>query len=155
MSEYKRTLRPFDDFDYSLNGRCVINYEPTKENAKKRNNPWWIIADVDYNISNYYSWWVQRMILNPPWATNGIKLHPPMWGTHITVLDGRNEVQPEYHHLWKKYHGKIINFNYSPDVQQIHKFWVIPVKCKFLMNIRKELGIDDPYPLHITIGRIL
>ena len=78
----------------------------------------------------------------------------PLFGAHITVLDGRVPVKNEHMHLWKKYQGKVIEFKYSPDIQQNWKFFHLTVQCEMLRNIRAELGLNPNYNFHITVGRI-
>ena len=132
-------------------GRII--YTPDKPGAIKRNNKWWVVVEVDRSIINYYAYWINRQIIKPPWLTKGLILQTPQWGGHITVLDGRVEVDKKYQHLWEKYAGKMINYEYSVEIEKHWKFWVLPVKCEFLNKLREELGLPRDYNFNITIGR--
>lgn len=157
-----------------LKARGQIVYEPTRAlegskgnvvNGRKRTDvPWWIVVNCSDTISAYYRTLIEKNILNPLGLDKGIKLAPPMWGSHITVLDGRNEVPFNKREFWKKYDGEVIDFEYSPEVYQVWKFWNIPVRSRFLDNIREELGFSAINPrdkvvipgfnYHITVGRM-
>jgi hypothetical protein len=158
----------------TLKARGRIVYEPKRTiegnkgkvvNGRKRVDiPWWIVVECSDTISSYYRWWIEKEILNPLQMDKGIMLAPPMWRTHITVLDGRNEVAEQFRNLWKKYDGEMIEFEYSPEVYNTWKFWNLPVRCKFLDTIREELGFTAVNPrdkvvvpgfnYHITCGRM-
>lgn len=125
-----------------------IIYDPPRPGIKKvqRATPWWVIVDLDDGITHYYRWWLKRM--------KGIFVHPPAWGVHLTVLDGRRKVQPEFMGEWKKHHGKVIEIEYSVAFEQHWKFFVLPVRSEFLTDLRHGLGFTDKHPLHITFGRL-
>jgi len=130
-------------------GRLI--YDPARPNLRKqsRNTPWWLIAEITghspEDFSAYYRWHLRR---------HGIGLlQPTAWKPHVTILDGRQEVQSKFHHLWKKYNGNVISLEYGIDIEKRWKFWVLPVRCEFFSTIRKELGFYKEYPFHITVGR--
>ena len=133
-------------------GSGKLRYSPEKPNAIKRNNPWWIVVDIDRSIQKYYGHWINN-IISPPWLIKRKLIQTPLWGGHITVLDGRQEPPLENQQHWGKYHNLEINFEYSVEIEHHWKFWVLPVKCPMLNDIREELGLDGNYPFHITIGR--
>ena len=101
--------------------------------------------DVPDNIGHYYRYWIFKRF--------GIKLAPPAYGCHITILDGRQPVQKEFLENWKKYDGKIVEIEYTPEVYQVWKFWCLPIKSALLQQIRTELGFPNK-DLHLTIGRM-
>lgn len=164
------TLKP----QQVLKARGQIVYEPTRAlegskgnvvNGRKRTDvPWWLIVNCSETISTYYRAMIEKNILNPLGLEKGVKLAPPMWGSHITVLDGRIPVAEEFRHIWKKHDGEVIDFEYSPKVYQRWKFWNIPVRSKKLDEIREELGFPAHNPrdeiiipgfhYHITVGRM-
>ena len=158
-----------------LTARGTIVYDPKRfieSNSKgkqvvghkRTDNPWWLVVNCSDTISAYYRWWIENEILNPLKLDNGIKLGHPMWGSHITVLDGRQDVPVDNREFWKKHNGEVIEFEYIPMVYQTWKFWSIPVRCKKLDMIREELGFDavnkreaspvTGFNYHITIGRL-
>ena len=71
------------------------------------------------------------------------------------MLDGRQEVAENKQEFWGKYHDAEITFEYSVEIEHHWKFWVLPVRCSFLNDIREELGLNREYNFHITIGRDL
>lgn len=130
-----------------------IIYDPKRVGGRKRVDMPWVIVEVPESISYYYRNVVDRYVINPfrqtPTPTH---LAPPMWGTHISVLDGRHQV-PNMN-VWNKYNNQVIEFEYSNDIEQHWKFFVLPVRSEFLVNLIDELGVKHQKRLHITIGRI-
>lgn len=131
------------------NGRVI--YDPEREDLRKesRKTPWWLIVQLTgrdlEDFSAYYRWHLR---------CRGIGLlQQPAWKPHVTVLDGRKAIDEKYHHLWKKYDGLIVSFEYGVEVEKIWKFWVLPARSDFFDTIRKELGFTEAHPYHITIGR--
>lgn len=131
-----------------LKGTGKLIYNPNRPGMKKvqRLSPWWLIVDVDNNIGKYYRYWIQRQ-----W---GLVLQAPTWGTHITLSNDRDVIDPKYQHHWKKFQGKKIDFEYSVVIEQHWKFFVLPTRCERFNEIRHELGIFHDHPFHITIGRM-
>lgn len=127
----------------------------TRSGANKRANPWWLVVDTHKSITDFYRHQVERNLLNPLRLEKGLRLQAPMWGAHVTVLDGRKEVAPDYRDRWGIHEGEKIEFEYSPNVQQIWKFWVLPVRSKRLEEIRAELGLAPTYRFHLTVGRFV
>jgi hypothetical protein len=171
--------------DNVLKARGLIVYEPRRlierENGnvvvghKRTNIPWWVVVKTSESITNYYRTLIERDI-NPLGIENlgrnyekynhlVFKLQAPLWGSHITVCSGREEVKTEYQHNWKKYEGKVIEFEYSPEVYRNWNFFCIPVRSTFLEDLRDELGLPKiitrekhPVPgfnFHLTVGRIV
>lgn len=138
-----------------LTAKGKIVYDPKRGGAHKRANGDWVVCETSNSIVNYYRWWIEREILNPPWAVDGIVLNTSRWGAHITILDGRIPVKKEIkNQLWKKYQNQIIEFEYSPEmIKNIYYFWVMPVRCDLFSKIRQELGLNPNYHFHLTIGR--
>ena len=129
-----------------------IIYDP-KRGQMKRKVDWWCVVNADREITRYYRWWVQNRY--------HIKLHEPAWNAHVSVLRGE---KPRQHlmHLWKKYHGETIKFNYSHVIRRSGDttgndrpdcFWFVEVESPELTNIRKELELPYNWKLHLTIGR--
>lgn len=127
----------------------TLVYNPKRKELRKtrKEEQWWLICEIDYGLAAFYRHLVFKRF--------GLQLQPTAWKPHITVLDGRKQVKPEFQKFWKKYDGQKVEFEYSVDVEQHWKFWVLPVRSKQLMDIRKELGFHNDYPLHVTFGRML
>lgn len=129
-----------------LKSTAKIVYDPPRP-GMKRKTKWWCVANVDREITRYYRWWIMR--------TYHIKgLIPPSWDGHISVIRGE-EPHDEYKHLWKKYDGQIVEFEYEhyPKKAKKDEFWIIEVRCPFLSNIRKEMNKPHDWPLHISIAK--
>ena len=119
----------------------------------KRRTQWWCVIDVDREITRYFRWWVERRY--------GTILYKPSWDAHISVIRGEKP-KPHLMHLWKKYNGQVVEFEYSNVVRQssdttgsnqTNSYWFIDIHCPKLTEIRKELEIPYNWKLHITIGR--
>lgn len=137
-----------------LKGSGIIRYDPHRGDMKARTK-WWAVLECDNNIANYY----RQQVMNQ----YGIKLHQPSWGAHVSIIRGE-EPRPDLMHLWKKYDGKKVTFDYAHfprfngDTRVVtnHKngsFWFLDIDCEFLSNIRKELQLPYDWKLHMTIGR--
>jgi len=132
--------------------RGRIRYDPPRGRMKGR-TAWWAVVEVDREITRYYRWWV----MNKYW----IKLHQPSWDAHISIVRGE-EPADHLKHLWKKYDGHFVDFEYSHNVRQSgdttggdrpDHYWFVEVKCPFLEQIREELNRPTGWRFHITIGR--
>lgn len=147
-----------------IRGTGIIEYDPPRPGMKNRVHGW-CVAHVDREITRYFRWWVNKHILNPlDISVQGsqrkypfVPLHAPSWDAHISIIRGeRHRFTPEQDALWRKYHGKRMEFYYSLDVHQSPRqadFWIVDVVAPQMLNIRKELGLPSNWPLHLTIGR--
>lgn len=134
-------------------GTGIIKYDPPRGQMKKKTK-WWAIVEVDREITRYFRWWVKKEL----WLHN---LHQPSWDAHISIIRGE---KPEDHlmHLWKKYDGQKVEFEYSHNVRQSgdttgfdrpDHYWFVEVRCPLLVDIRKELNRPVNWKFHLTIGR--
>jgi len=130
-----------------VKAQAKLSYDPYRPGLRKERPGSLIVADLDFGIGEYYRWWVLKRF--------GLMLQPTAWKPHVTVLDGRKGLSPEAMKLWKKHQNKIIDLEYSVEVEQHWKFWVLPVRSKALNDIRSELGLESSKNFHITIGRML
>lgn len=124
-----------------------LMYDPVRPGIRKqsRNTPWWLVAEVDPGVADFYRWLLKRY--------KGLVLDHTAWRPHVTILDGREEVASEFRHLWKKREGLYVPLEYNVDVEKVWKFWTLPVRCEAFGDIREELGFKREYPFHITFGR--
>lgn len=125
----------------------IIKYDPPRP-GMKRKTEWWAIVQIDREITRYYRWWAMKRY----W----IDLKQPAWDAHISIIRGEKP-KPDKMHLWKKYDGKKIEFQYSHFVQQAAdkpEFWYVEVNCPLLREIRKEFGIPSNWHQHITVGKL-
>ena len=86
---------------------------------------------------------------------NDKKIMLPMWGTHITVVNGRWEKALKREH-WGKYEGEKVEFSYSNDIQYESPFYFMFCRCERIGDLREELGLKRVFavrPLHLTLGR--
>lgn len=135
-----------------LPGKGFIQYDPPRGRMKSKTN-WWAVINVDKEITRYYRWWVKQRY----W----IDLHQPSWDAHISIIRGE---EPEDHlkHLWRKYDGQEVKFEYNHNVRQSgdttgwdrpDHYWFVDVRCKLLNQIRAELNRPTGWNFHLTIGR--
>ena len=127
-------------------GRLI--YEPNRPDLRKirKANDWFLVVETNPNIAAYYCWWIEK--------TWGLKLQRPAFKAHITVLDGRHPVAPDFRGQWKKRAGEVITFEYNVEFEQHWKFFALPVRCEKLNDIRAELGFESINNLQLTIGRM-
>lgn len=130
----------------------IIKYDPPRGKMKRKTD-WWCVLNTDNEICRYYRWWVQ----NRYW----IKLNQPSWGAHVSIVRGEKP-EPHLMHLWKKYNGHKVEFEYSHNVRQSgdttgwdrpDNYWFVDVRSDFLLNIREELNRPTHWNLHLTVGR--
>lgn len=115
------------------------------------------IVQLPYDgLDMYYRWLLERKY--GTW----MKLAPPMFGKHVTIVKG-DELQKtlksherieDRYPAWKKHTGKKIEVIYSNELKNTGPFWYLPVEKKNLLEIREELGLSCSYEFHITIGRM-
>lgn len=134
-------------------GTGKIVYDPYRGNLKKKPK-WWCVVEVDKEITRYYRWWIERML-----HVKG--LCQPSWDAHISVIRGEKPT-PELMHLWKKYDGQIVEFEYKHMPRQSgdttgwdrpDHYWFVDVHAPHLLDIRKELERPCNWNLHLTVGR--
>lgn len=125
-------------------------YQPSTRFSlrKKRNiDETHTIVPVDNNLAAYARWWVDREI--------HLFLQPPMLGAHVSVFNGKETLNENAAQFLQETNGTTITYEYSLNVQQHWKFWVLPVRSNDLMYIRDKCGVNKNYHFHITIGRML
>lgn len=119
-------------------------YDPKSQIATRKGfQSWWMILDAHQSIPYYYRYWIKREL--------GHQLNAPVWRSHITVCRGE---QPKKQWNWKKYEGRKIEFEYSPEIRFSEIYAWVPVFSKDLEEIRVELGLSPQprVPFHWTIG---
>lgn len=117
-----------------------IRYSPIRNNIIPKSDI--IVLDVfSEDLCEYYQWFIFKKF--------GVKLHSPMFGTHVTI------VKPEEidkNNLWKKYENEIINVKYG-NIERHWEFWSLNIISEDIVDIRRELGLNLFYRLHMTIGK--
>ena len=140
-----------------LKGTGVLTYDPHRPGLKSKTD-WWIVVNTDSEICRYYRWWVYRRYM--------LELQKPSWGAHVSVLRGGKPAGDKMH-LWKKYQGEKIEFEYEPIIRHSGDttrgdrpdvFWFVDVWSDRMNEIRAELGFtnvfrDQPIKYHLTVGR--
>ncbi len=132
----------------NCNGKFI--FSPQRPGLKKIHRSFdnGIILKVDNGITDYYSWWLNRRY--------GITLSRPAWGTHVTVVNDRDRVKntKAFEDLKKRFNGKIVRLGHHVALKKQWQFWVLDVSpSPELIEIRRDLGLKEDYPFHITIGR--
>lgn len=135
-------------------GTGKIVYDPKRSPTVRKGEKWWCVVNVDREITRYYRWWIEKEL-----HVKG--LCQPSWNAHISVIRGEKP-KPEVMHLWKKYQGQVVEFQYkhlprqSGDTTNWDRpghYWFVEVDCPFLLDIRKELLLPCKWNLHLTVGR--
>jgi hypothetical protein len=127
--------------------KAKVLYDPIRPGIRKNRPGSLIVANVDPGIAEYYRWWVKKRF--------GLWLQNTAFIPHVTILDGKNANTPIDMKQWKKFEGQTIDIEYSVDLQQHWKFWVLPVRGNDLQFIRQSIGLAPTYKYHITFGRML
>lgn len=127
--------------------KAKIKYDPPREGLRKTRPGSLVVAEVDHGLAAYYRWWVKKRF--------GLALQHTAFTPHVTIIHGKYDHGCEKKEAWKKYEGQIIDLEYSVDIEQHWKFWVLPVRSNDIAFIRQELGLDFHPHLHITIGRMV
>jgi len=134
-------------FLYSCVG--ILLYNPPR--GKMKTNPWWLVVDVEPEITRYYRWWVQK--------EKGILLCKPSWDAHITVVRG---MEPTNSDIWNKHNLREIKFSICHMPRQSgdttgwdrpDNYWFVDIFSKNLSDIMTELGFPEKEKYHLTIGR--
>jgi hypothetical protein len=131
--------------------QCVgkLVYNPPR--GKMKVNPWWLVLDIEPELTRYYRWWVERQY--------GIVLCKPAWDAHVTVVRGQ---EPEHKELWGKHADKEIVFSLQPGVRQSgdttgwdrpDSYWFVDIFSSELSDIMVELGFPEKEKYHLTVGR--
>lgn len=132
-------------------GRGVIVYDPNRGEMKRRTEHWCVI-NVDKEITRYYRWWIAREL-----HVKGLCM--PSWDAHISVVRGEY-IKPQLTHLWKKYHGQPVEFQYRHDVRcsnntnKREQYWFVEVMCPLAKQIRDEFGMASDWNQHLTVAKI-
>jgi len=127
-------------------GKGKIVYDPFRDRMKG-NTMWWCVLNVDPGITEYYRWWIQREL-------HIHSLVAPAWTPHVSIIRGE-EPKDSLKHLWRKYQGKIVEFEYEHNPRRASKdqFWFVEIRAPFLVNMRKEFEKPYHWPLHLTVGK--
>jgi hypothetical protein len=123
----------------------ILRYSPKLIGAT--NEKWWAILDCNFELGRYY----RRLYENEHQKCR--RLQTPGWKEHISVVSNEKPLD-QYKHLWFKYEGLEVEFNYEYFVKNNDVYFWLEVKCDFLLNLREELGLprNPEFGLHITIG---
>lgn len=128
---------------YKFQSTGVITYDPPRPGLKNRD--WWCVVEADEDLANYYRWQLERRY--------SIKTLPPSWGSHISIIRGETPAQDKQH-LWTKYDGMKIEFEYTHDVYGNGNFWWINIYNPMLPRIRDEFGFPSNWGQHLTVARL-
>ena len=124
-------------------------YDPNRPDFKKAHKTRTLIAQLRRDdLDLYYQWFLKQKF------GQYLEIQRPMFGTHVTIVRGDESIGRDKMHLWKKYEGQILSFNYDPCSLERHwQFWSIRVESTDMCDIRAELGLRHQPNFHITIGR--
>jgi hypothetical protein len=106
---------------------------------------WWLIIDCDPELGRYLRYLYEQAY----WQTR--PLTSPLWGPHISVIRGE---QPADTRDWGRGNGERIEFDYTPEAEEIHRYVWHPVRCDAVLDLREHYGLarEPAPPLHLSIG---
>lgn len=123
----------------------ILKYDPIplSGNVEKMFKPWWCIALIEGEVSEYYSWFVLKR--------TGIRIQRPAWGSHVSICRGEEPVNKDF---WKRHDGETLIMRYDPDVRTNGNHWWMRIECEGMLDIREELGLPrhGRFNLHMTLG---
>lgn len=111
-----------------------------------RNGPGWVVADVDDSVGSYYRYWVRQR--------TGLKLAPPAWGCHVTVIRDRDNVFLRQDVI-DELEGRRVPFEYNVQWETHWRFASLNVRSKFFDIVREWHGLNRDFPFHLTFGRLV
>lgn len=134
--------------DAKCNGKFM--FSPTRPGLKKLHRSFdrAVILKLDNGVVEYYSWWLRRKY--------GIQVSLPAWGAHITVVSDKDRVKDgiAFDTLKKRFEGKILSVSHDVYLKKKWQFWVLDViPTQEMLQVRRDLGLNEDFPFHITIGR--
>jgi hypothetical protein len=121
----------------------IVKYDPKVDRGSFVK--WWVILQCDLELVRYY----QHIFYKLYWR----KLQTQMWSSHISLVRGEEPINKD---KWKKYNGKIIEFEYEYDGEFLNNgrhFW-LKAHSPLFKDIRMSLGLSpEPFvPFHLSIG---
>ena len=128
---------------HTSTGRLI--YDPVDERTTFRS--WWAILQCDRELLRYY----QYVYYKRYWK----KLQTACWSSHISIVRGES---PKIKDAWKRYNGKLIEFQYEYDgeFQSNSKHVWISCHSEEFGSIRASLGLNTKpvVPFHMSIGSL-
>lgn len=117
------------------------------KNKKRKFEDELIIGKVSNDFHKLYSYFLFK--------NYGVYLEPPLFGSHITICDGREKLNLERDSEYlKQIQNKQFKVECDPNIYLHWQFYAIRVYSPELDLIRKTLGLSANYPFHITIGKV-
>lgn len=123
----------------------VLRYDPDKVPLNKRYERQLVVNLRNRDFCRLYQWFIERRY----W----VKLQPSFLVPHVNVLRRQESSFKPSEGVWRLHEGKIVEFEYSPEVEKHWKFYVLPVRSARLNEIRAELGLGPRTGMHITVAR--
>lgn len=142
VNETKAHIKPHRQYAFKSTGTIV--YDPPRPGLKKKRD-WWVIVRTCPGIVDYY-----RHVLN---KTLHVNTQPPSWGSHISIIRGEKP-KPHQMHLWKKYNGKKITFEYTHQLYGNGEHWWVNVYSPLFSTIREEFGLPSNWGQHLTVAKL-
>lgn len=105
----------------------------------------WLILACDPELGRY----LRHLYLLDARRTRS--LSDPLWGPHVSVVQGEVPAQPA---CWKDREGAEMAFELRFPPQEIGDYVFFPVDCEAALDYREALGLPRAprHPLHLTIG---
>lgn len=117
------------------------------KNKKRTYEDHLIVANLSNDFYKYYSYFLHKKY--------GVILEPPPFGTHITISDGRQEIDINKHKdFLQLINNKQIIVDVNPEIYLHWQFFAVRIYSEQLNKIRDSLELTSSYPFHITIGKI-
>jgi len=130
-----------EEFPFEAVSTLIVD---PKLKGESHSNPWWLIAESDIGIIEYYR--AQTM------KQYKIRLDPPGYGSHVSIVRGEEPINKEF---WHTLNGREVQFRYTHLVYTNGFHWWLNVLCPEYDEIRVQLGFPpEGRSLHLTVGRV-
>lgn len=128
---------------HTLQGTLRYSYELDESKSDARTLKLELEQD---DSAAYYQWLLQKRY--GTW----LRLQPPMWGLHVTVIK-HDEVVNKMDD-WGLYEGERIAVRVYPERMERHwHYWSLTAESERLVEIRKFYGVRPDYRFHMSVGR--
>jgi len=131
--------------------KCKIEFDPKplSGNSDSMFKPWWMIATIDGELTEYYAWFIKKR--------TGLLIQRPAWGAHISVIRGEKPIgeQEAWDSVKAKYQNSEVTMFYDPNIRTNGDHWWMRAHCNDFFDIREELNLPkfSSLSFHLTIGR--
>lgn len=143
----KRELSDMDGQWKKVTG--VLRYDPSRPGFRKSHKLHTLVLEMPRDqLDLYYQWFLEKKFGS--WYA----LQRPMFGLHVTVIRG-DEFKKADRSIWGAHCAdQEITVEFNPtQLRKKWQFWSMPVRSKFLEDLRGDFGLPKFHDFHMTVAR--